>query len=278
MIRNVPRETTEPTHTLVGHLTGRRAEIHRLLGAFRAREPRLLHGAASSGKSALIAATLDRLNPRERLCILAPSPAPTPGTLAAELLRLFAAAGDPIASAALRRNASLSARKQSAVLLDALSSAPYWIVLDHFPRLTRPLARTLKHILTRAKTPIYLCANSIAPADIGAAASLFWCSELRFPLGPLSIASARALVERKTRNLKLPATELADFRASILRTSGRLPGSILQLCALAKQPAYRSQAHLKTALLQIDARISSHHPSSQSHRFASKTTTRGSAQ
>jgi hypothetical protein len=260
MIRNVPRETTEPTHTLVGQHTGRRAEIHRLLAAFRAREPRLLHGPSGSGKSALIAATLDRLNPRERLCILAPSPAPTPG------------------SAALRRNASLSARKQSAILIDALSSASYWIVLDHFPRLTRPLARTLKHILTRARTPIYLCVNSIAPADIGAAASLFWCSELRFPLGPLSIASARALVERETRSLKLPATELADFRASVLRTSARLPGPILQLCALAKQPAYRSHAHLKTALLQIDARISSHHPSSQAHRFASKTTTRGSTQ
>ncbi|MGC1384828.1 MAG: AAA family ATPase [Candidatus Acidiferrales bacterium] len=239
-------------------LPGRRAELHRLVAAFRAREPLLVHGPAGSGKTALLHAAVARLNALERIRVLDPRPSATPGALAAELLRLLEATCNPIAAAALAAKNRPSARRQGAILIDALSASPYWLVLDHFPCFTQPTARLLKHILARTGTPIYVAARGITRSELGANLSLYWCAKLRLELAPLAPSSASELVNRETRGLDLPASELADFRASVLRVSARLPGAILQLCALAKQPSYRSHARLKTALLQIDARISTY--------------------
>jgi hypothetical protein len=259
MIATSPRVTSAAPS-----LIGRRAELHELLTAFRSREPRLIFGPRGAGKTALLAVAIARLPPAQRSRVLAPPPCATPAEFVAELLAQLVNARDHIACAHASTARRASARTNAATLIESLSASPYWIVVDPFTPASRPLARLLKHVLTRARTPIYAATRTLSASDLGHAAGLYRCHELRIELGPLAPSSARELVARETASIPLAVNELADLRSSVLRFGARLPGPMLEMCRLANDPAYRSYARMKSALLQIDARIAAHHAATAS--------------
>ena len=256
---NATQPYTTSTTSAAPSLVGRRTELHELLTAIRAREPRLLFGPRGAGKTALLSVAIARLPHSQRSRVLVPPPCATPAELVAQLIAQLVRSGDRIACLHVAAARRASARAHAAALIDGLSATPYWIVLDPFTPASRPLARLLKHILTRARTPIYAASSALSAAGLGHAAGLFWCREMRIELGPLAPSSARELVTRETAAVPLAANELADLRSSVLRFGARLPGPMLEMCRLANDPAYRSHARMKSALLQIDARIASHH-------------------
>jgi hypothetical protein len=252
---NVPAPIASPAAPL---LIGRRSEQHQLVSALRRREPRLVCGPQGSGKSALLQAAIAHLPAADRSHVLTLQPCATPSLFVAELLAQIVRTSDRAAASRLTRSRSISARACAALLIEALSASQYWIVLDPFAPASRPLARVMKHILTRGKTPVYVAARSAHAADLGYASCLYWSSEMRIELGALAPSSARQLVNQETKDVQLAPRELADFRSSVLRAGARLPGPMLEMCRLAKLPSYQSHARLKTALLQIDARIALH--------------------
>ncbi len=246
---------TSPTPSLVG----RRSELHRILTAFRQRNARLVFGPRGAGKTSLLQSAIAHLPAAIRANVLAASqPYATPAGLVAALLDQLQSIGAQRRCARLANSRSLPARAQSALLIEVLSAAKHWIVLDSFAPASPAIARVMKHILTRAETPIYIAARSASTADLGHASSLYWSSEMRIELGALAQSSARELVVRETAEILLAASELADFRACVLRVGKRIPGPMLEMCRLAKDPRYHSHSRLKSALLQIDARIAAH--------------------
>jgi hypothetical protein len=226
-----------------------------LVRAFRQRESRLVAGPGGAGKTALLAEAMRRHNAANRARVLVPEASEAPDEFVSNLLRLLASAGDPIGAELMRAGRKASARRRSAALIDALASAPAWVVLDHFPPPSAAVMRVIAHILTRGRTPVYFAARDESPAASRTARQIYWCEEMRIALGPLAPDSARELILRETSGLALSVPELADFRAAVLRSSRRLSGAIVKLCTLARDPKYRSHARLKTALLRIDATL-----------------------
>jgi hypothetical protein len=124
--------------------------------------------------------------------------------------------------------------------------------MDHFPAPTHNMARLMKEIMYRCKTPIYLAARDFSQGAIGYAWSLYWNDALRVHLGPLSERAARELLEICIRGLGLHALDLEDFREEILRLSGHLPGSIVKMCKLAADSRYHYGDRIKIKLVHVD--------------------------
>ena len=114
------------------------------------------------------------------------------------------------------------------------------------------MARLMKEIMYRCKTPVYLAARGYSQKEIGYAWSLFWNDGLRIHLGPLTERTARDLLEICIRNFGLDSLDLEGFRESILRVSGHLPGSIAKMCELASHARYHYGDQIKVKLVHVD--------------------------
>jgi hypothetical protein len=63
-------------------------------------------------------------------------------------------------------------------------------------------------------------------------------------------------IVQDARGYGLVGLDLRGFREELLRWSGRLPGAIIKMCALASRPQYQYGGRIKTRLLYIDYQMS----------------------
>jgi hypothetical protein len=199
-------------------LIGRKNELRRARAAIRNRKSFLIWGPADAGKTSLVKRAVAGLPEKDRQGCIYCSGAASVRQLAEELLR----------------------------------GRRYAIFLDHLPPATQSMARFLKEIIWRCKTPVYLLARGYDRQEIGHAWSIYFANEYRIPVGPLSAICARELLERSIRRFRLDRFDLAGFRDEILRLSAHLPGSVIKMCELAAHPRYHYGVQIKVNLVHVD--------------------------
>jgi hypothetical protein len=247
----------------LGTLFGRKEELRQLRAAIQHRESRLVYGPMDAGKTSLLQAAIAGLHELERrTCIWWTGPA-TGRELISGLLRGVYSAGDPFVRKKIQADgpagdpmdrwlAWQSALRLRGILFTACERGAYRFFLDHFPPPTHNMARLLKELMYRCRTPIYLAARGCTQSDIGYAWSLYWNEGLRIHLGPLPERVARELLENCIHRFGLASLDLEDFRDEILRLSGHWPGSMVKMCELAAGARYHYGDQIKTKLVHVD--------------------------
>jgi hypothetical protein len=260
-VQTRPAEMTESGQNET--LIGREKELRELLGAMRRRESRLIWGPVDAGKTALLKKAISELPEAERRnCIRWEGVASGRQLLSHFVGRLYElrdrfVRGKVHADGATETSLNRWLHKQTSlrlrgILLTSLTQGDYRLFVDQFPAPTQNMARLIREIMYRCKTPIYLAARDYSQAEIGCAWKLYWNDALRVRLGPLTERTARDLLEICIRRFSLGLLDLEGFREDILRASGRLPGSIVKMCALASQIRYHSGDQIKIKLLHVD--------------------------
>ena len=206
----------------------RASELSKVCEAIRSRRSLLILGPASAGRTARLARALACLKPQ-----------------AAEGVR----PGD--FNHWLR--AQSSSRLKGA-LYRAADAGKYLLVLDHAPALTAAEAKVLKELALMRATPVYFLARPEDERSIALVSDVYWNPAWRLRLGPLPERAARELLEAAIRLHRLERFELRGFRPQVLRLSGRLPGAILEMCALAADRRYHYGERIKTSVLYVDFR------------------------
>jgi hypothetical protein len=241
----------------------RQQELRKLLLAIQKRESQLVWGPADSGKSALVNAVMDELPEEERRsCLSWAGPATTKQLLAYLVGRLY-----ELGHATVQRKVHTDGERRASlgrwlgkqtslwlrgILLTALTGSGYRLFLDHFPPATHKMARLMKDIMYRCRTPIYLAARGYSQKEIGYAWSLYWNDRLRLHVGPLAEPSARNLLDACIGALSLDSFDFDEVREEILRLSGLMPGAIVKMCELAAASRYRDGGRIKIKLLYVD--------------------------
>lgn len=252
---------------------GREAEMRSLNAAFRKGDSRLIWGSADCGKTFLIAKMLGGLPEGERRKCICSSGAAGRRHLVEELIQGLYRAGDKFVrkkvhadgygeSSLSRWIGAQSLLRLRGILFTAAEEGDYRFFLDHLSPISHTLARFLKELMYRTKTPVFLAGRGYTQGEIGFAWSLYWTDEYRIRLGPIPDAAARELVEACIARFGLNSLDLGEFRDGLLELSGNLPGSIVKMCQLASDPRYHYGDHVKLKLLHVDYLL-------QGNRFSS---------
>jgi hypothetical protein len=244
-------------------LVGCKEELRALRAAIQKRESRLVWGPMDAGKTALIKRAISELpNTEQRKCVYWTGAASGRQLLSHFVGRLYEL-GDSLvqkkvhADGATETSLNRWLHKQTSlrlrgILFTASTQGDYRFFVDHFPPPMHNMARLMKEIMYRCKTPVYLAARGYSQKEIGYAWSLYWNDGLRIHLGPLTERTARDLLEICIRNFGLDSLDLEGFRESILRVSGHLPGSIAKMCELASHARYHYGDQIKVKLVHVD--------------------------
>lgn len=259
-------EMPRGTRAYPSFFVGREAESLRLRRALLNRDSLLVSGPRGSGKTALISSTLRGLDDDlARRCFYL-SGAKGLQDFLRRLVSQLREAEDPTLAAQLRAEAvrpenfknwlraQPSSRLKGALYRSA-GSGKYRIFLDHVPPLTHAMAKVVKELVRMRETPVYLAARGDDERAVGHVADLYWNPVARLELRRLPEAAARDLLEHGIREYRLEKFDLDEFRAAVLHLSGRLPGAILDMCALAADLRYRYGNRIKTRLVHIDCRM-----------------------
>jgi hypothetical protein len=244
-------------------LVDRKDELRELRSAIQKRESRLIWGVMDAGKTALITQAISELPRAERRSCIYWTGAASGKQLLAHFLGRPYERGDSFVRKKVHADGASEIRfhrwldKQTSlrlrgILFSALARGAYRFFLDHFPPPTHNMARLMKEIMYRCKTPIYLAARGYSQGEIGYAWSLYWNDGLRIHLGPLNERAAHELLEICIRDLGLDSLDLENFREGILRLSGHLPGTIVKMCKLAADSKYRYGDRVKVKLVHVD--------------------------
>ncbi len=244
-------------------LIGRQHELALLRAAIAERRSLLICGPAGAGKSALLQDALSYVeaNLRQR-CIVCEAEG-TPIAIWQRLVRAFAAVHDSEVLKRVENEAGSCTRFESwlrdqtslrlrGILRRAARAREYSIFLETSAPLPDGTYRLLQEWVWSARTPVILFGRGSTVQELGKAAQLYWHEGLRLDLGPLELASAKAVLVHSIAHFDL--TELADaeFCDFVLEQSGRLPGSIAILCQLASNAAYQHDGHVKLHTLAVD--------------------------
>ena len=250
---------------------GRAAESQNLREALARRESLLISGPAGIGKMALVMEVLNSLpSPLARSAIYLSGEDGLQSFLRSLLRRLYET-GDitlrrQLHGEGIRKGTfhpwlkSLSTSRLRGSLYRSAEQAHYSIVLDHMPPVTHAVAKVVKELVQMRNTPVYILARGPSEAEIGQVTGLYWSDRQRLPLGPLSEKAARDLLEWCIRCFGLARLNLTDFREQVLKLSGRIPGALIQMCALAAEPRYHYGAQIKTKLIHIDSLVRGYDP------------------
>jgi hypothetical protein len=128
------------------------------------------------------------------------------------------------------------------------------------PPLTHAVAKVVKELVQMRNTPVFLLARGLSEPEIGRVADLYWCARQRMSLGPLPERAARDLLEWCIRRFGLAGLNLEGFREEVVRLSGRNPGTLIKMCALAAKPDYQYGLRVKTKLVHIDSLVRGYNP------------------
>ena len=244
-------------------LLGRQAEYRRLDAAIHNRESLLIWGPADAGKTAFAKMVIDGLSKNEKRNCIYWTGAASVRQLVGELVRLLYSADDPLVRKKLQDDgfgeASLNrwlrgqtSGRLKVLLYTATRKGRYWFFLDHLSPATHSMARLMKEIVWRCKTPLYLLARGCSHAEIGFAWSIFFTPQYHISLGPLPESASHELLEQCIRRFGLASLDLEGFREDVLRLSGQLPGSIVKMCELAADPRYHYGDQVKIKLIHVD--------------------------
>lgn len=255
----------------VAALVGRTDELRALRAAIQRCESRLVWGPRDAGKTALIKTGISELPDAERWhCIYWTGAASRRQLLSHFVGRLYEL-GDSFVRRKVHADGATEAslnrwlHRQTSLRLRGLvftasTQGAYRFFLDHLPPPTHNMARLMKEIMYRCKTPIYLAARDFSQGEIGYARSLYWNDGLRIRLNPLAEGIAREFLEECIRKFGLESLDLEGFREDILRLSGHLPGSIVKMCELASFGRYHYGDNIKVKLVHIDYLMQANRP------------------
>jgi hypothetical protein len=246
----------------------RERELRALGEAMRSGRSLLIWGEAGAGKTALVERAIESLQPQAARRFLRAAElrsAPTRGLrdLLEKLVAELRAARDPTLAAQLRSEGvraggftkwlrAQSSSRLKGALYRAADAAKLAVVVHHAAALTAAEAKVLTELVRMRGTPVYFITRRKDGREAGLLADVYWDAASRLLLGPLPASAARELLETAIRRHRLERFELGDFRSQVLRLSGRLPGAILGMCALASEPRYRSGNRVKTRVAYVD--------------------------
>lgn len=247
----------------ISEWVGRQQELQQLHETIKRRQCLLIWGEPDSGKTALVKRVIHQLPRRTQQACIWVNGGATVRELLQGLVRWLWEHEDPLVKESWRASQAShytvsgwlrgkSAGRLRLLLCAAVRARPCWIFLDQLPPCTHPVARFLKDLIWRWETPVYLLARGWSPAELGDAWSLYWTDKLRLHLGPLATADATALLGDCIVRFGLHRCDLQDFEHEVLQLSGRLPGAIVKMCAMAAQPKYQYDGRIKTRLLRVD--------------------------
>jgi hypothetical protein len=241
----------------------RSAELARLQSLLHQRKSLLLWGPAGIGKSALLAELRER-HRDEQVELLFSSATTDPASWLRHVL-LELVCGSPPAGFLPRLGLSpqpgrdevrtLLARKSAGavrtLLAEALGEGRYAIVMDPLGFVSQACYRALRE-LERTGTPLVLAARSPHMEEIGYATKFAWPRQQRLALGPLPSGEMEQLLDCELAGWpRHPANEEA-FRAHVLAYAAGNPGTLLELLAMVRAPAYWSGTSIKMHLLTVD--------------------------
>jgi hypothetical protein len=246
-------------------LVGRDVESARLRQAIEDRRSLSIWGPAGIGKTALVMKVLKDLPPAVAGSTIYLSGVDGLQLLLRSLLRRLYQVGDPTLRRQLRAEGvrggtfkawlnSLSTSRLKGAVYRSAENGQYRIVLDHMPPLTHAVAKVVKELVQMRNTPVFLLARGLSESEIGRVADLYWSDRQRLSLGPLPDRAARDLLEWCIRRFGLPRLELEGF-SELLHLSGRNPGTLIKMCALAAEPRYQHGSQIKTKLIHIDTLV-----------------------
>ena len=144
-------------------------------------------------------------------------------------------------------------------LYRTLEHGDYRVFLDHFPPMSKAVAKFVKELFWMRNTPVYLLVRGEVEQHLSALHTFFyWGDRERLALQPLPAQAAAELLETCIEWFGLSRLHLADFREEALERSKRVPGAIVKMCALAADPRYQYGLRIKTKSVYIDYLMSGH--------------------
>jgi hypothetical protein len=244
-------------------IVGRELEMRRLRAAIQKRESQLIWGQPDVGKTFLIERVIAGLADADRRKCVYWTGAASGRQLVSHFLRGLFLAGDTLVRRKVHADRAgeftldrwinqQSLSRLGGILVSAAEQGDYRFFVDHLPSPTHKMARLLKEIMYRCKTPVYFTGHGYSQGEIGYAWSLYWTDEYRIRMEPLTEAFARELLELCIRKFGLNSLDLDGFREDILHLSRRLPGSIVKMCELAADPRYHYGDQVKVKLVHVD--------------------------
>jgi Cdc6-like AAA superfamily ATPase len=148
-----------------------------------------------------------------------------------------------------------SAVSLKGIVLDALRTGKYWIVLDHLQMPSQAFAADVKTIAGWGMTPVLGIARSDHMEDVGFLMPLFSDRSEKFELRAFAGAVAQKFTPAAIEAAGLRADNMPEFLARVLDLSGGNPGAITSMIEMAKLPKYRSGEHIMMTPLYIDFRL-----------------------
>jgi hypothetical protein len=232
-----------------------RLEERKRIGQFLAKKrPFLIYGPSGVGKTLLLRSVLPRFH-----SVLYCEESSTIHTVFRTLAVCLLREGSPRARAAFRDQDAIKAKSAIAlkgIVMEALREGEYSIVLDHLNRPSQAFASAVRDIMAWGSTPVSAVARSSHMEDTGFLRSRYGDRSQKCEIRNLEDSVAEQFAGEVVRRTGLLASNLAEFLAKVREFSGGNPGAILALIAMASDPKYRAEEHIKVTPLYIDFRMS----------------------
>ena len=141
------------------------------------------------------------------------------------------------------------------IVLNALRSGGYCIVLDHLKRPSSSFAAVMREVVGWAATPVIAVAESVHMEHVGSLHAFFPDRADRVEIRNFDPATAERFLAAAIQREGLCAENMDAFRDRVLAFSRGNPGTIIALVEMAKHSRYRTNNHIKLAPLLIDFRL-----------------------
>lgn len=232
---------------------GRDEETQNLHARLVKKRPFLVHGPAGAGKTLLLRNLLCEF-PDMVYCENAATTQVIFRTVARALLqrdnaRVLKAVHDEVG---IKMKSAVSLK---GIVMDALHTGKYCIVLDHLKRPSYSLASAVREIMGWAATPVVAVARSPHMEDVGFLQPFYSDKSEKYEIRNFEPAIAEQFVQEIVRRNGLFANNMRDFLEKVLEFSHGNPGAILAMMEMAGYPKYRSEENIKITPLYIDFRM-----------------------